>query len=117
MMKPDQLMRMPATDLLTEAEIFPSSETVSKVIGYLNESKLREAFVDGGDAATCIVSVNDLLNVTTLQTKISSVMHQVPRLGPNNTVSDAATLMREYRTRSMPIYVKGSSSGRSRRRP
>ncbi len=104
MMKPDQLMRMPATDLLSEAEIFPSSASVSKVIGYLRESKGMEAFVDNGDAMTCIVSVNDLLNVTTIETKISSLMHQIPRLGPYNTVSDAATLMREYRTRSMPIY-------------
>lgn len=103
-MKLDELMRMPATDLLTEAEIFPSSETVSKAIGYLRESKFTDAFVDDGDATTCVVSIRDLLNVTTLNTKLSSVMHQVPRLGPNNTMSDAATLMHEYRTRSMPIY-------------
>ena len=103
-MKPEQLMRMPVTDLLTEAEIFPSGETVSKVIGYLRESKLMEAYADDGDSTTCIVSMRDLLNVTSLTTKISNVMHQVPRLGPNNTVSDAATLMHEYRTRSMPVY-------------
>jgi CBS domain-containing protein len=103
-MKPDQLMRMPVTELLTKVEIFPSSDPVAKVIGYLNESKLREALVDDGDAKTCIVAARDILNVTTFDTKISSVMHQVPRLGPNNTVSDAATLMREYGTHSMPIY-------------
>jgi CBS domain-containing protein len=103
-MKPEQLMRIPVIELLTEAQIFPSGDPVSKVIGYLSESKLREAFVDDGDAKTYIVSVRDLLNVTTLDTKISSVMHQVPRLGPNDTVGDAAALMREYRTRSMPIY-------------
>jgi len=97
-------MKMSVTELLTEAQIFPSGDPVSKVIGYLNESRLREALADDGDAKTCIVSVRDLLNVTTLDTKISAVMHQVPRLGPNNTVSDAATLMREYRTRSMPVY-------------
>ncbi len=95
---------MPVTDLLTEAEIFPSGDLVTRVIGYLRESKLMEAFADDGDATTCIVSVRDLLNVTSLNTKILSVMHQVPRLGPNNTVSDAATLMHEYRTRSMPVY-------------
>jgi CBS domain-containing protein len=95
---------MPATELLTEAEMFASSETVSKVIGYLRESKLMEAFVDDGDSTTCIISMRDLLNVTSLNTKLASIMHQVPRLGPNNTVSDAATLMHEYRTRSMPIY-------------
>src|SRR5271163_2121169 len=103
-MKAEQLMRMPVTDLLTEVEIFPSTETVSKVIGYLNESQQRDALVDGGDAATYIVSIRDLLNVSTLETKISTVMHQVHRLGPNNTVSDAASLMREFRTRSMPVY-------------
>src|ERR1700676_662067 len=102
-MKPDQLMRMPVTELISEAEVFPSSEPVAKVIGYLSESKLREALAEDGDA-TCIVSVRDLLNVTSLNTKISTVMHKVPRLGPNNTVSDAATLMHEFRTRSMPIY-------------
>jgi CBS domain-containing protein len=63
-----------------------------------------EAFVDDGDSTTCIISMRDLLNVTSLNTKLASIMHQVPRLGPNNTVSDAATLMHEYRTRSMPIY-------------
>src|ERR1700683_565151 len=103
-MKPDQLMRMPVTELLSNAQIFPSSDPVAKVIGYLNESKLREALVDDGDAKTCIVAARDILNVTTFDTKISSVMHQVPRLGPNNTVSDAATLMREYGTHSMPVY-------------
>lgn len=95
---------MPVTELLSDVEIFPSTASVSKVIGYLNESPLREAFVDGGDAATYIVGVWDLLNVNTLETKLSTLMRQVHRLGPNNTVSDAASLMRELRTRSMPIY-------------
>jgi CBS domain-containing protein len=96
-------MRLPVTDLLTEAKVFPSSEPVAKVIGFLSESTLREALVDDGDA-TCVVSVRDLLNITNLGTKISTVMHQVPRLVASNTVSDAATLMHELRTRSMPVY-------------
>jgi len=73
------------------------------VVGYLRESILREALVDDGDS-TGVVSVRDLLNVASLSTKISTVMHQVARLGPNNTVGDAATLMHEFRTRSLPIY-------------
>lgn len=95
---------MPVTELLSDAEIFSSTDNVSKVIGYLNESPLREALVDGGDASTYIVSIRDLLKVNTLETKLSTLMRQVHRLGPNNTVSDAASLMREFRTRSMPIY-------------
>ena len=94
---------MPVTELLSEAEIFPPSEGVTKVIGYLRESKLMEAFADDGDI-TCVVSMRDLLNVTNLTNKLTPIMHQVPRLGPNNTVSDAATLMHEFRTRSLPIY-------------
>jgi len=103
-MKPEQLMRMPVTELLTDAEIFASGESVSRVIGYLKESKAMEAFCDNGDASTCIVSMRDLLNFNTLDTKLSTVMHQVPRLGQNNNVSDAATLMHEFRTRSLPVY-------------
>ena len=103
-MKPDQLMRMPVTELATKAQLFTSGELVSRVIGYLREAKLMDAFADDGDSTTSIVSIRDLLNVTSLSTKISAVMHQVPRLGPNNNVSEAATLMHEFRTRSMPIY-------------
>ncbi|MDA4118553.1 MAG: CBS domain-containing protein [Thaumarchaeota archaeon] len=103
-MKADQLMRMSAAELLTKVEIFPSNAPVSKAIGYLKESKLKETLVDDGDTNTCLVSIRDLLNVTSLNTRISTVMRKVPRLGKNNTVSDAATLMHEYRTRSMPIY-------------
>ena len=77
---------------------------MSRVIGYLKESKVGEALVDDGDASTCIVSIGDLLNMASLNTKIAKVMHQVPRLGPNNTVGDAATLMHEHRARSMPVY-------------
>jgi len=103
-MKPEQLMRTSVTELLTGTRVFPSSETVSKIIGYFSESKLVEAFVDDGDGTTSIVSIRDLLNVNGLGTKLLAIMHQVPRLGPNNNVSDAATAMREFRTRSMPVY-------------
>lgn len=103
-MKPDELMRTPATELLTEATALKSTDPVSKAIGLLNESGLMEAFADDGDGTTGIVTMRDLLNVDNLNTKIASVMHKVPPLGPTNNVSDAAALMHEFRTRSMPIY-------------
>ena len=109
-MKPAQLMQTPVTELLTDSEVFSSNDPVSKAIGYLRKSKLTEALVDNGDAS-CIVSLRDLLNVTTLSAKLSSVMHQVPRLGPNNNVSDAASLMREFRVRSLPIYSDRKLTG------
>jgi CBS domain-containing protein len=110
-MKADQLMQEPVTELMDEAHIFPSSDPVSKVMGYLKESKVGEALVDDGDASTCIVSIGDLLNIASLNTKIAKVMHQVPRLGPNNTVGDAAALMHEHRARSMPVYRKKTLIG------
>ncbi len=103
-MKPDELMRTPATELLTEASTLKSTDPVSKAIGLLNESGLMEAFADDGEGTTWIVTMRDLLNVDSLDAKIASVMHKVPRLGPNNNVRDAAALMHEFRTRSMPIY-------------
>jgi CBS domain-containing protein len=102
-LNPNQLMKAPVTQLLTEARAFSPGDSVAKVIGYLKESKLTDALAEDG-ADTYIVSVNDLLNITTIDTKVASVMHQVQRLGPNNTVGDAATLMREFRTRSLPVY-------------
>ncbi len=102
-MKTDQLMRTSVAELMTGAETFSSNDPVSKAIGYLEDSKLKEAFVEDG-AVTCIVSMRDLLKVTSLNTKILTVMRKVPRLGKNNNVSDAATLMHQYRARSMPIY-------------
>jgi CBS domain-containing protein len=110
-MKADQLMQEPVTELMDEAQIFPSSDPLSKVMGYLKESKVGEALVDDGDASTCIVSIGDLLNMASLNTKIAKVMHQVPRLGPNNTIGDAAALMHEHRARSMPIYRKKTLIG------
>jgi len=110
-MKPEQLMRMPVTDLLTDAETFPSTDPVSKLIGHLSEHKLSEVLVEDGTSSTYVVSVRDLLNVSNINTKLATVMHQVPRLGPNNNVSDAATLMHEYRTRSMPVYRERKFAG------
>lgn len=102
-MKPEDLMRTPVTELVTDAEAFSPTDSVAKIIGHLKESKLTEALVEDA-ASTYIVSLRDLLKVTTLAAKAASIMHQVPRLGPNNNVSDSATLMREFRTRSLAVY-------------
>jgi len=103
-LKASKLMQVPVTEFLTEVESFRFTDSVSKAIGYLKESKSKEAIVDEGDGRAWVVSLRDLLNVNTLDAKLSSVTTQVPRLGPNNTIGDVATLMREFRTRSMPVY-------------
>jgi predicted transcriptional regulator len=102
-MKSEHLMEMPALEAMTETRAFSPTQPVSKLIGYLRESKLYEGFVEEGER-TSIVSVRDILNVSSMDTKLSNFMRQVPRLNQNNTVGDAAALMYEYRARSMPIY-------------
>jgi CBS domain-containing protein len=50
------------------------------------------------------VTVRDLLGLVDIETRLSKLIHQIPRLNKRNTVGDAASLMFEYRTRSMPVY-------------
>jgi len=96
-------MLTPVSELLTETRLFSANEPVSKVIGFLKESRQSESLVDDGDR-TCSVSIRDLLNVQHLDEKVSTLMHQVPRMNRNNNIGDAATLMYEHRARSMPVY-------------
>jgi CBS domain-containing protein len=102
-MKPDDLAALPIGELKTEARAFSANDKASVVIGFLKETGSYDALVEEGDR-TCIVSIRDLLGLSSLETKVSTIMHQVPRLNLNNTTSDAATLMFEHRARSMPIY-------------
>jgi hypothetical protein len=99
----ENLMEMSALEAMTEAQAFSPTQPVSKLIGYLRESKLYEGFVEDGER-TSIVAVRDLLNVSSMDTKLSNLVRQVPRLNRSNTIGDAAALMYEYRARSMPIY-------------
>ncbi len=102
-MKPVDLMSVSISEFVTGVDAFSPTDRVSEVIGYMKENQWYEALVEDGDR-TSIVTVRDLLDLTSLETRLSKLMHQVPRLNRQNTVSDAASLMFEYRTRSMPIY-------------
>lgn len=102
-MRIEDLASLPVIDLRAEARAFSPGDRASTVIGFLRETKSYETFVEEGER-TFVVSIRDLLDLSTLETKLSTLMHQVPRLNANNTTSDAATLMFEHRVRSMPIY-------------
>jgi CBS domain-containing protein len=75
----------------------------SKLIGHLRKTNNYEAFVEE-EGRTSIVTIHDLLGIGEIETRLSKLMHQIPRLSESNTVGDAASLMFEYRTRSMPVY-------------
>jgi len=102
-LKPSELTSVPVTDFISETRTFSSTDRASTLIGYLRESNNYEAFVED-DSRTSIVTVRDMLGLVDIETRLSKLMHQVPRLSAENTIADAAPLMFEYRTRSMPVY-------------
>jgi CBS domain-containing protein len=111
-MKPTELRSLPVTDLSSGIETVSSEISVAKVIGFMRERKLSEAFVEEKER-TAIVTLRDLLRVQNItSTKLSTVSSYIPRLNPNNNVGDAATLMFEHRIRSLPIYKGGKLLGK-----
>lgn len=103
-MNPDKLMRLPVSELTTEGVLLSPNESVSKVLGFLRTSGLHEALIEEGER-TAVVTIRDFLDAPNIATTlVPTLMHHVPRLNPNNTVSDAAQLMHEYRIRSLPVY-------------
>jgi CBS domain-containing protein len=109
-MKPNELMAQTVAEFVTGADVFHPTDRASEVIGFMRETKSYEALVEDGDR-TSIVTMRDLLDLSNLDTRLSKLMHQVPRLSTLNTVADAASLMYEYRTRSMPVYEGTAISG------
>jgi CBS domain-containing protein len=89
--------------LVAKTRTFSASDRVSTLIGHLRETNNYEAFIED-EGKTSIVTVRDMLGLTDFEMRLSNLMHQVPRLNRSNTVGDAASLMFEYRTRSMPVY-------------
>ena len=90
---------------MTPLRTLNSADTVSHAIGYLIESKSYEAFVEDEEKVG-VVSIRDLLGVSNISMRISSLMKYIPALNKYNTVGDAATLMFEYRIRSLPVNEK-----------
>jgi CBS domain-containing protein len=111
-MKPSELQALPVIDLSTSIETLSPELSIAKVIGFMRERKLSEAFIEERER-TAIVTLRDLLRVQNITTtRLSSVMSHIPRLNPNNNVGDAATLMFEHRIRSLPIYRNGKPVGK-----
>ncbi|MHB8568386.1 MAG: CBS domain-containing protein [Nitrososphaerales archaeon] len=116
-MKSQMLKATNAEEFLLPARTINPSEPISKVIGRLKESNSYEAFIEENDR-TAIITLRDILNVKSITTtKVSSIMHYLPRLTLSATVGEAARIMFEYRVRSVPIYngskLKGEISCKS----
>lgn len=71
-------------------------------MGFMQKTGSHEAYVEEG-GETSVVNLRDLLGVTILETKLSTLMRRVPTLDQNSTLKDAASLMFEQRSRSVPV--------------
>ena len=114
---PSKLKELSVIDLMEPVETLSSSDSTTRAIGRMVDSNLYEVFVEE-TGKTGMITIRDILNVRDITTtKISLIMRYIPRLNQYNTVSDAASLMFEYRIRSLPIYegekLRGQISSRS----
>ena len=108
---PSKVKDLSVIDLMEPVKPLNSTDTASRAIGEMLESKLYEVFIEEPEK-TAMITIRDILNVRDITTtKLSLIMSFVPRLNQYNTVSDAATLMFEYRIRSLPIYEEGELKG------
>ena len=92
------------SDFLEPVTAFSSSEPITRIVGYLRESREHEAIIQDGDRAA-VVSVRDLLQVENIASeKITRIMKQVPKIALKDSLANAAKVMLEYRIRSLPVY-------------
>jgi predicted transcriptional regulator len=91
---------------------FDPSDTVSRLIGNLKETKSYEGFVEE-KTRTSSVSMRDILDVdNVVTTKLSKIMSLVPRLNMGDSALFSAKLMFEHRIRSLPVYSNGKIQGK-----
>jgi len=102
-MRLNEFKEQPISGFTSGVRLFQSTGRASEVVGFMRETGSWEAFVEDGEK-TSMITMRDLLDISNLDTRLPKVMHQVPRLTPNTSVSDAASLMSEYRSRAMPVY-------------
>lgn len=89
------------------SEIFSSSETVSRLIGYFNETDFYEAPVIN-EGKIGIVSLRDLLDIVQPQrTRLSHVWKSVGSIGPNGNTLEAVEILFQNDTRAIPV-VEGN---------
>ena len=102
-MKLSELRSRSISEFLTDVRAFQPTDRASEAIGFMRENGCWDVMVEDGDR-TSIITIRDLLDLTNLDTRLSKLMHQVPRMNLQNSISEAASLMFEYRTGSMPVY-------------
>jgi CBS domain-containing protein len=94
--------------LLEARPVFPDEERVSRAIGYLRESGNYEVFIRNEKRLLC-VTVRDLISIANpTGMKLDSIAFSVPEIEPDDSISDAARLMFDYRLRALPCFKKST---------
>jgi CBS domain-containing protein len=110
-MNPSQLRITSISDFVTHADVLRPEDPFSKAIAVLRDTNSYEVLIDHGEKSG-VVSVRDLLDANEITTpKLSTIVHNVPFLTSQNTVLDAASLMYEYRMRTLPFRSGNKTSG------
>jgi CBS domain-containing protein len=103
-MKSSELVSSSVADLVSNTRVFSPTDRASTLIGHLKETNNYEALVEE-EGKTSIVTIREMLDLVDVEgTRLSKLTRRVPRLNQSNTVGDAASLMLDHRTRSIPVY-------------
>jgi CBS domain-containing protein/ribosome-associated translation inhibitor RaiA len=91
--------------------IVSPTSPVSEVIGVLQRNDAYQAFIQKKNKVSTI-TVREILKASHISNmKASSLMFSVSPLSPGDTVGKAATLMKTYRLRALPIVVDATVVG------
>jgi CBS domain-containing protein len=103
---------MTVSDFIEPAKLVSPSESISKLVGSLKESKGYDAFVEENER-TSIVTFREILDVDdVVTTKVATIMLAVPRLNSGDSVLYAARLMFENKLRALPVFKNGKLEGK-----
>lgn len=94
------------SQLMREVDkVFNSSETVSRIIGYFNETEFYEALVIN-EGKLGIVTLRDLLDIVQPQkTRLSRLWKPVPPIPSEGNVSAAVGILFQSDTRAIPVIA------------
>lgn len=103
-------------DFKSEPIIVSPSLSISEIIGILQHNNVYEVFLQKEEKVSTI-TVREILKVSDIHRKASSLMFFIPKLSPEDTVGKAAKLVDDYRLRALPIVsgktIEGAVTTRS----
>ncbi|MDW8045132.1 MAG: CBS domain-containing protein [Nitrososphaerota archaeon] len=107
----EDLKRVQIQQLITEPLIVPINTNISSIIATMQNNNAYEVFIEA-KGKIGIISVRDLLRVKDITTtKPTTIMKYAPHLLPNAPLSEAATLMTQYRLRALPVVQSSKVKG------